>query len=857
MTLSEQMPNTTAEVPTSHGRRTTRSFPVLLSVLVLPCFALLSLWCAQQGWIYYGGWGAPVKPTRALQEIAFWHAVLMLGGGWLVLTPLTALSRWWRFHQPVDVGREFTRSALLMTVLGIALGLLLALTRFTQHELLGVYAAVLIRCIYGVPVLRLILAIFQRHPGPHSEGASPWIVRCWSTWRLRLAHRAGGLFLSVVSLVLIGAGIWIGVASTMNPFQLPADTILRVLVLLASLLVWVSLVSGLTGVLRIQQVDDVLGLKTSVLALLMTLAGWAVLFIVLFWLPAHATWWSVRWPLRYISQPGVALLCFADLALLLIGLTMVPTGAKSVAADGDQTVSHQPPATPLMPTDRVTPFFIAVGTLTRADIMRAFTCLWHPWRFASLDRTDLPDAEVHGGPLAIRMVGWGALVIGVAWHAVAMVRLPETPLLHFMRTGFIGFDLLSRLAAILVLLMILLIGLYVWGRIMHWPTTLSGLVALVGFAQLPFACLSFVTAYLPVANRPMLSLLIGYPMLCWAGMYLLLNLACYAVSRFRLAISLLGAMVVLLVLTMLGRGVAQTAHLEALRLAGYPVTILLEHLSEEAPPSQRQMVTLVMRSLSNPDVVAIRAADLIEHVAYQSKVQQQYYPPDQYPQDIVRIRIHAELTDNARWMRRLYLPMKRVTWGAKTPAEAVKPVTQWLTTVVTEIEPMVFPLGEKCDQDPITTLTCRRGTEVDAAILLVAALRAAGVAARMRPVWPDEYVNRTYALVEYYDGKQWLPCYPTTRQRPKTIRTADRIALQQWSQQAPAGTPVSLYMLIDGLWRPYSIQGSNNASTFRVDLQPGCYLAAYRVGDVCHVKQFRLQSAEPEDSNNSDDQSDK
>jgi len=842
MTLSHS-PKTPAERPAALTRRAKCSWGVLPAVLVLPGVALLSIWCAQHGWTYAGGWGAPITPTTTLQEMACWHALLLLGGGWLALAPLTALIRGWRSQQPADVGREFTRAAWGMALLGILLALLVALTRVTDSELLGVYAAMLIRCIYGVPVLRLILAIFMRpRPDASPQLSPPWMVRQWSAWRLRLARRAGGYTLPLASLVLLGGCLWIVIASRITPFPLPEDLILRAVLLLAGLLVWLSLMTGIVGAVRVRQAPDALGLKTTLLALVMTLAVWALLFGVACALPASALARALPWSLRDTAQLGVAILCFVDVAFLVLGLATLPIGKHHIdtAVAADETSLWREP----IPGDRLTQWFLTAGQLTSREIKQALACLWRPGRYAELEQQEV--ASTGGSPqrVALQIVGGGAFMVGVAVHAVAMLRLPETALLHVMRTGFPGFDLLSRLTAILVLLALPLLGLALWGRLLRWSISFSGLVALVGFAQAPFVCLMLVLAYLPARGQhPVLVATVGSLLLCWAGLYLLSNLAFHAASIARFVTEGLGLIVVLAALTWLGREAAQTAHLAALRLAGYPTTILREQLAEEAAASHRPMVHSVTQALLTPDVVAIRAADVIEHVAYQSKVMRRYYPPDEYPHEALGMRIHAELTQNARWMRRLYLPMQRATRGARTPEEAAPRVIQWLQAAVPTVDPMAFPLGEKCDQDPITTLTRQRGTEVDAAIVLVAALRAAGVAARMRAVWPDEYVQRTYALVEYYDGQHWHACYPTTRQQPQTVQPADRLALQQWCQQAPAGATVSLYMWVEGLWRPYTTDGRKSASTVRMDLQPGQYLAAYRVGDVCHVKQFVLRAA--------------
>jgi transglutaminase-like putative cysteine protease len=160
-----------------------------------------------------------------------------------------------------------------------------------------------------------------------------------------------------------------------------------------------------------------------------------------------------------------------------------------------------------------------------------------------------------------------------------------------------------------------------------------------------------------------------------------------------------------------------------------------------------------------------------------------------------------------------------------------------------EVTPITWPLGEKFDQDPITTLIRKRGNQVDAAILMIAALRASGVAARPKDIFPDEFVTNSYTLAEYFDGVQWKPCYPKIGPVAKPpVRQDDLEKFRQWVSNAPPGSRVALNILIDGVWYPYCA-GRKAPIAFTLDPAPGTYLLSCTLGDVCHLRRFVLRPA--------------
>ncbi len=246
--------------------------------------------------------------------------------------------------------------------------------------------------------------------------------------------------------------------------------------------------------------------------------------------------------------------------------------------------------------------------------------------------------------------------------------------------------------------------------------------------------------------------------------------------------------------------------------------------------------------MANVDLVDVSAADFIDQVLYAKKLSSRFYADGGYPGDLSPIRIRGEITSNAGWMRRLCPIMSRITSSAKTPDDVVRMVSKWLDSTLVKIQPITWPLGEKFDQDPITTLICKRGNQMDAAILMIAALRASGVAARATPVYPDEFVSNSYTLAGYFDGIQWKSCYPKVGivLKPRVL-SEDLAKLTQWAGDIQQYSKLSLYVLVDDVWEPYSAGGRKDPATCSFDLAPGSYMASYEIGDICYMKRFVLR----------------
>jgi hypothetical protein len=263
-----------------------------------------------------------------------------------------------------------------------------------------------------------------------------------------------------------------------------------------------------------------------------------------------------------------------------------------------------------------------------------------------------------------------------------------------------------------------------------------------------------------------------------------------------------------------------------------------ERLPDELIGKYQGDIQTCIGQLAVVDLADVNACDLLDHVTYSCRVANRFYGPSVNPESMPSIRIRTEVSSNSGWMRELYPVTHQLTAKAETPDAAAKIICKWARSQVRHIEPTTFPFGEKFGQDAMTTLRGHRGDRVDVAVLTVAALRSAGVAAHIVPVYPDRFAHGTYTLVEYYDGTEWKPCYPSmdSPAEPKADPKA-LAALNRWLADGKRKN-AAVYALQGGVWRPYNSGGRDLHAEASFDLLPGTYLATYTTGDICHTKTF-------------------
>lgn len=141
------------------------------------------------------------------------------------------------------------------------------------------------------------------------------------------------------------------------------------------------------------------------------------------------------------------------------------------------------------------------------------------------------------------------------------------------------------------------------------------------------------------------------------------------------------------------------------------------------------------------------------HVMKVSELERRFYNERPLSGDEVKAwllphRLRYEIRTKADWLPTLAKRFGRVADGAKSADDAAARILDWLTAHLEVMLPTEsYLLPQRGDLDPMTVLKGGRGTEVDVAMCGVAALRSAGVAARL--VWAP-------ALRAEAGGKMWL-----------------------------------------------------------------------------------------------------
>ncbi len=176
-------------------------------------------------------------------------------------------------------------------------------------------------------------------------------------------------------------------------------------------------------------------------------------------------------------------------------------------------------------------------------------------------------------------------------------------------------------------------------------------------------------------------------------------------------------------------------------------------------------VTALAESFGALDRASVPPAVFLEHVRLANEVRGRYYgqmPEDAFRRYLLPLRIRYELTSRAGWRPALKAELEGTGGAAATAAEAAERVFAWIGGRVKLLDgEETYPLGLRGDLDPLTTWRGGFGTEVDASILGVAALRSVGVAARLvyAPVLRGEQGGKMW--LEFRDAKDWKPWVPS------------------------------------------------------------------------------------------------
>lgn len=172
------------------------------------------------------------------------------------------------------------------------------------------------------------------------------------------------------------------------------------------------------------------------------------------------------------------------------------------------------------------------------------------------------------------------------------------------------------------------------------------------------------------------------------------------------------------------------------------------------------------RTLGQLDRLSIPDRVVIDHLKAAVEVKDRYYGTnrdDLFLPYILPIRVRFEGTSHSEWR-----PLLRSRLAEEAPAlvgqagpDAVT-ILAWTAKQVKLIEPYeTYRLNLKGDVDPLSVLRSGYGTEIDVAILGVAALRSEGIAARIAYAPTLRGHDGGKLWLEYLVGDRWVPWVPS------------------------------------------------------------------------------------------------
>lgn len=784
--------------------------------------------------------------------VSVWHAILLMFLPWLLLTFLSAIRREKRSGFHADIESEGGLLALPYYLLTLLIAGFLAMRAMNiETKTLATNIAAILTCSLLLLILRILI---KQVPAKYRlcDMTSRLVADKRSRLMTMAANAGIGTFLLVTAAIVVG-GINFGYLArysflTADPLNRGINTVL----LVGSL--W-FLVSWVLGNYRTRVINDPLGMKVSLLATSRPI----LLFFVtvgVFGLAANALQYrgviSSSDKFIIVAVLLSTIICAIDIFYVMNSLVTLSRDYTGIAglleelygpkADKSILVVIGPSKREFSIRTGFDRFLNSVGRIEPAFEAWASTFL----RILQLKPPTVSKDTVSCAEIEASSKWIGAIstlsVVAIA-QGVALSQTGRPILGHFIGLRSPTADALIGAGLAAVSLFIISIPAIIVQRLLGAKGYAATTLSVIGLALLPACAAAIFTGILPEHVRyPVAGTL--YPaMLVLGAAYVALAIATsFPSNRNSVAV---GAAVTILLVVLIGYTgscrATSAIHTLLLRRIHVPVVQVRDRLSDGVPDEYTDDIRLVLGQLRNVDTADINTCDLIDHVVYSRKVANRYYGHDGNPESIPTIRIRSEVTTNSGWMRYLYPKMQQVTRQARTPDEAVRVVYSWIKSLGIHVEPTTFPFGDKFGLDPITTLRGKRGDHVDIAVLMVAALRSAGVAAHIVPVYPDRFAHNNYALTEYYDGYNWKPCYPALERKPEPHADPRTLsAISNWFTNGK-GENEALYVLQGGVWRPYCPGGRDVRAEVIFSLYPGTYLATYTVGDMCYVRNFILR----------------
>jgi hypothetical protein len=196
---------------------------------------------------------------------------------------------------------------------------------------------------------------------------------------------------------------------------------------------------------------------------------------------------------------------------------------------------------------------------------------------------------------------------------------------------------------------------------------------------------------------------------------------------------------------------------EALVDAGGNWRELAEAL-KEASEAQRSDVVYLINEMPHLDRLEMTKATLLEHVREADEARKGMFakalPESLYREHLLTYRLDEEPCE--AWRKPLRERFAPIVSKARGPLEAARLVNRWVAKNIKRCEPRYF--GP--EQSPRATLTRKKGTQAEIAVLTTAALRSVGLPCRMATLGGRDRDDPLYSWLEIYSAGVWAPLYP-------------------------------------------------------------------------------------------------
>jgi transglutaminase-like putative cysteine protease len=277
-----------------------------------------------------------------------------------------------------------------------------------------------------------------------------------------------------------------------------------------------------------------------------------------------------------------------------------------------------------------------------------------------------------------------------------------------------------------------------------------------------------------------------------------------------------------------------------------------------ASETERSDVVWLINEMPHLDRLEMTSAVLLEHVREAQRSRKESFakalPESLYREHLLTYRLDEEPCE--AWRKPLRERFAPIVSKARGPLEAAKLVNRWVAKNIKRCEPRYF--GP--EQSPRATLTRKKGTQTEIAVLTTAALRSVGLPCRMATLGGRDRDDPLYSWLEIYSAGVWAPLYPldpgrfgkspaakfiplvatssgfkpilVTGRYTQTGRV--RLVLKEKGGLLPKFKGFSVSVVTDGAFKPLDDLGSlfedgelqtDSAGSFSCELGKGHYLA--------------------------------